>query len=242
MKAKLKENNPKSNVKKLKSRIRYISAMITITVIGLFVLIAVASTIATILPTLTPVTHNKVTTQEVEVTDTDAQKPKITPVNVMILDSEMQQLSVYIKTRKSNQPTELCNIIAYHTVSIARKNKIPVDIVVGIIEVESLWDIYAKSSVGAKGLMQVYREDGIDIDPDKVYSIEYNIDTGVQILKSKLRKAKGDISLALNYYVGGDKKYQDKVYNFFGRYMLHKISNNDLELKKYEATPNRTTR
>lgn len=150
----------------------------------------------------------------------------------IILDDKMQQLSNYIKIRKSDQPEEICNMVAYHVVNISKQNNIPVDIIVGIIEVESVWNIYAKSKVGAKGLMQVYKEDGIDIDPKKVYGIKYNINTGVQILKSKLRKSKGDISLALNYYVGGDKKYQDKVYNALGRYMLYKMNNVQLEINK----------
>ena len=142
----------------------------------------------------------------------------------IILNDEMKELSAYIKIRKSNQPKEICDSIAYHVITISKANNIPHDVTVGIIEIESMWNVYAKSKANAKGLMQVLIEDGIEIDPEKVYDIEYNITTGIKILKSKLNKSNGDISLALKYYVGGDDTYHEMVYKFLGKYVLYKMN------------------
>jgi len=150
----------------------------------------------------------------------------------IILDDEMKELSKYIKLRKSAQPIEICDLIAYHVITISHKHNIPSEVVVGIIEIESMWNIYAKSKANARGLMQILREDGVPIDPKLAYGIEYNIDKGIQILKSKLNKSKGNITLALEYYVGGDKTYHEQVYKFLGKYMLYKMNATTPDMRK----------
>jgi len=80
--------------------------------------------------------------------------------------------------------------------------------------------------------MQIFIEDGIEIDPKKAYDIQYNIQKGIAIFKSKLLKADGDISLALKYYVGGDEDYHKEVYKYLGRYTLYKINNSRIVLSR----------
>jgi len=145
-------------------------------------------------------------------------------------DKQIKELSTYIKLRKSNQPKILCNDIAYQIITQSEATNMSVELIVGIVEVESMWNPYSISKAGAKGLMQVLIEDGIEIDPDRVYDIDYNISIGIAIFKSKLEKANGDLSLALKYYVGGDKSYYNSVYRYIGKYYLYKmnISNNTL--------------
>jgi len=148
------------------------------------------------------------------------------------VDPEIALLSKYIKTRKTATPQEICDIIAYEIITQSKLNHIADDIIVGIIEIESMWNVYAKSKAGAKGLMQILLEDGVEILPEKAFNISYNIEKGIAIFKSKLKKAKGDVTLALKYYVGGDPEYHKAVYKYLGKYTLYKISNSSVEINK----------
>ncbi len=145
------------------------------------------------------------------------------------IDPHITLLSKYIKIRKPSTPIEFCDIIASEIINQSKFNGIADDIIVGIIEIESMWDPTAKSKAGARGLMQILLEDGVEIDPRKAYGIAYNIEKGIAIFKSKLRKADGNITLALKYYVGGDKDYHKAVYKYVGKYTLYKIEHSKKE-------------
>jgi len=172
---------------------------------------------------------------------------KIKPVNVSIqpliiieapvieapeIDPKIALLSRYIKTRKSSTPVELCDIIATEIITQSKANNIADDIIVGIIEIESMWNVYARSKAGARGLMQILLEDGVEIIPEKAYGVSYNIEKGIAIFKSKLKKSKGDVTLALKYYVGGDPEYHKAVYKYLGKYTLFKINHSKVEVLK----------
>lgn len=149
----------------------------------------------------------------------------IASVSYKLPDPDIELLSSFIKSRKSSQPKEICDKIAYEIITQCRHHNLSDDIVVGIIEIESMWNVYANSKAGAKGLMQILIEDGVEIIPEQSFDIAYNIQKGIEIFKSKLQKANGDIFLALKYYVGGDKNYYKEVYKYSGRYTLFKINN-----------------
>ncbi len=157
---------------------------------------------------------------------------EVEKIKIPQIDPKIYLLSKYIKTRKSTTPQEICNIIAYEIITQSKINHIAEDIVVGIIEIESMWNVYAHSKAGAKGLMQILLEDGVEILPEKAYDISYNIEKGIAIFKSKIKKAKGDVSLALKYYVGGDPEYYKSVYKYLGKYTLFKINHSEVELIK----------
>jgi soluble lytic murein transglycosylase-like protein len=150
----------------------------------------------------------------------------------MKIDPEIELLSKYIKSRKTATPKEVADKIAYEIITQCKLNHIADDIVVGIIEIESMWNVYATSKAKAKGLMQILIEDGVEIDTDKAYGIAYNIEKGIAIFKSKMKKANGDVSLALKYYVGGDPDYHKAVYKYLGKYTLFKINNSKIEMMK----------
>ena len=149
-----------------------------------------------------------------------------------VIDPDITLLSEYIKSRKRATPKELADKIAYEIITQCKLNHIADDIVVGIIEIESMWNVYAKSKAGAKGLMQILLEDGVEILPNKAFDISYNIEKGIAIFKSKLKKSKGDVTLALKYYVGGDPDYHKAVYKYLGKYTLYKINNSEIEFNK----------
>jgi soluble lytic murein transglycosylase-like protein len=129
------------------------------------------------------------------------------------LNSEMKKLNDYIKICNRRIPKEVRKIIAWEIVMQSKESNVDVDLLTAIIDVESTFYPTAKSKHKAKGLMQVLREDRVVIDPNRVYDIKYNIQTGIKILKSKLKKSKGNLNLALRYYVGSkhSNKYPSKV-------------------------------
>lgn len=95
--------------------------------------------------------------------------------------------------------------------------KIPPELVLAVIEVESRFDRYAISSVGAQGLMQVmpFWLKEIGHPKDNLFSLRTNLRMGCTILKYYLEKEKGDLFKALARYNGsaGKRRYPDKVFN-----------------------------
>ncbi|UCH96314.1 MAG: lytic transglycosylase domain-containing protein [Candidatus Aminicenantes bacterium] len=88
-------------------------------------------------------------------------------------------------------------------------------LIMAVIQVESGFDQYAVSPVGAYGLMQVNYsvwKDELNIDFNRIFEKEYNIDLGLTILKHYYEEASGNMFLALFRYNNG-YKYQNKQYN-----------------------------
>lgn len=89
------------------------------------------------------------------------------------------------------------------------------DLILGLIQVESSFDPYALSWLGAYGLMQIRYDvwkDALHIDKAKLFDIEYNIDLGLKILKQYYEISKGNIHQALLLYNNGFL-YQNKNYS-----------------------------
>lgn len=94
------------------------------------------------------------------------------------------------------------------------KHEIDPEMIFRIIAVESRFKIKAKSSHGAKGLMQIipkYHKD--KINKRNIYNIYVNIDVGIQIFKEYKEKYK-TTAKALKAYNGETKTniYTKKIY------------------------------
>ena len=89
------------------------------------------------------------------------------------------------------------------------------DIVLALIAIESSFNRYAISRVGAQGLMQVmpFWKNEIGRPEDNLTDIATNIRYGCKILQFYLQKEKGDLALALARYNGsvGRTVYSEKV-------------------------------
>ena len=89
------------------------------------------------------------------------------------------------------------------------------DVVLALIAIESSFNHYAISRVGAQGLMQVmpFWKDEIGRPEDNLTDIATNIRYGCKILQFYLQKEKGDLALALARYNGsvGRTVYSEKV-------------------------------
>jgi soluble lytic murein transglycosylase-like protein len=99
----------------------------------------------------------------------------------------------------------------------ATQAKLKPELVLALIEVESRFDHYAVSRVGAQGLMQVmpFWKDEIGRPQDNLTAIETNIRYGCRILQYYLQREKGNVRHALARYNGshGQNWYPERVMN-----------------------------
>jgi len=99
----------------------------------------------------------------------------------------------------------------------ATQAKLKPELVLAVIEVESRFDHFAISRVGAQGLMQVmpFWKDEIGRPQDNLTSIETNIRYGCRILQYYLQREKGSVRYALQRYNGsyGENWYPERVMN-----------------------------
>ncbi|OIN91382.1 MAG: lytic transglycosylase [Comamonadaceae bacterium CG1_02_60_18] len=97
-----------------------------------------------------------------------------------------------------------------------KRSRLDVDLVLGLIQVESNFRKRAISPVGARGYMQVMPfwmrllEDG---DVSKLFDLQTNLRFGCVILRHYLEREKGNLFLALGRYNGsrGKAAYPDAV-------------------------------
>ena len=93
---------------------------------------------------------------------------------------------------------------------------LPPELVLSVIEVESHFDRFAISRVGAQGMMQVmpFWKDEIGRPDDNLTMNKTNFAYGCRILQFYLQRENGDLHRGLARYNGsvGSRVYSDKVY------------------------------
>ena len=108
----------------------------------------------------------------------------------------------------------------------ARKAELEPELVMSLIHVESAFQRFAISSVGAQGLMQVmpFWKNEIGRPEDNLMDIQTNLRYGCTILKHYINKEKGNLIRALARYNGslGRLKYPAKVMRFWEQYWFVK--------------------
>jgi soluble lytic murein transglycosylase-like protein len=99
----------------------------------------------------------------------------------------------------------------------AKRAQLDPELVLAVIQIESAFDSYAVSRVGAQGMMQVmpFWKKEIGRPNDNLINMETNLRYGCTILKHYLDKEKGKVTTALARYNGsyGSYKYSRKVMN-----------------------------
>lgn len=97
----------------------------------------------------------------------------------------------------------------------AKRVDLPPELVLAVIDVESNFDRFAISHVGARGLMQVmpFWLQEIGRPEDNLFYIQTNLRFGCTILKYYLDMENGDLNRALGRYNGslGKRTYPNKV-------------------------------
>jgi soluble lytic murein transglycosylase-like protein len=98
----------------------------------------------------------------------------------------------------------------------ASRAELPPELVLSVIEVESHFNRFAISSVGAQGMMQVmpFWKDEIGRQDDNLTVNKTNFEYGCRILQFYLQREDGHLHKALARYNGsvGSRRYSDKVY------------------------------
>jgi soluble lytic murein transglycosylase len=87
----------------------------------------------------------------------------------------------------------------------ASVNRVPVELVDAIIEVESNWQPDAVSPKGAVGLMQLMPATAVHFGVRNRFHIEENIRAGVEYLAGLIHDFQGDLRLAIAAYYTGER-------------------------------------
>lgn len=98
----------------------------------------------------------------------------------------------------------------------ATRASLPPELVLAVIEVESHFDRFAISRVGAQGMMQVmpFWKDEIGRPEDNLTDNKSNLEYGCRILQFYLQRHNNNLHRGLAAYngSGGSRVYSDKVY------------------------------
>ena len=98
----------------------------------------------------------------------------------------------------------------------ATQADVPPELVLAVIEVESHFDRFAISRVGAQGMMQVmpFWKDEIGRPEDNLTLTATNLEYGCRIMQFYIQRKNGDLHRAMAAYNGstGSRVYSDKVY------------------------------
>ncbi|MBA3582583.1 MAG: lytic transglycosylase domain-containing protein [Gammaproteobacteria bacterium] len=128
---------------------------------------------------------------------------------VWLMDMSMR-MSRYLKDTQERLT------ILHTTHHEAKRVKLSPELVLAVMDVESRFNRYAISSVGAQGLMQVmpfWRKE-LNEPQANLFNIKTNLRMGTTILRYYYDMEKGDLRKALARYNGsvGKRKYPDKVF------------------------------
>ena len=116
-----------------------------------------------------------------------------------------QPLSVALAKRTREAKTELADRIAAAVVYEAERNRLSPSLLAAVLLIENApFDTTAISSQGAVGLMQVMpvHIGSYGCPSQDLHSVEANICHGARILHMYIRRAKGEVPLALKRYNG----------------------------------------
>lgn len=116
------------------------------------------------------------------------------------------------KVDNENQRLDLLKHIHFE----AKRAKLPPELVLAVIDVESNFDRFAISEAGARGLMQVmpFWLKELGRPEDNLFDQQTNLRFGCTILRYYLEMANGNLTEALARYNGsfGSKRYPNKVF------------------------------
>lgn len=117
------------------------------------------------------------------------------------------------KIPDAQQRLELLKLVHFE----ATRVNLPPELVLAVIDVESNFNSWAISVVGARGLMQImpFWLQEIGRPHDNLFRPETNVRMGCTILRYYMDKERGDLTRALGRYNGslGQTKYPNLVFN-----------------------------
>lgn len=140
------------------------------------------------------------------------------------------RLARYVK----DAPTRLA--ILQNVYAESHRQGLEPDMVLALMHVESFFDRFAISHVGAQGLMQImpfWRKE-LGRDQDNLTDIETNIRYGTTILAHYIERSDGDLVEALGRYNGskGRLKYPELVFDRWRRFWQNRTTEEQPEIAK----------
>lgn len=156
-----------------------------------------------------------------------------------------RDIELYITHNYNKISKIVAKTIAINVVKESNKQETSPELVMGIIQVESVFNpmqVGKKTKYGrARGLMQVMPEwvkkFGIKSKHD-LHDIDTNIKSGIRVFNIHLKEANGDISGGLYLYVNKDKAYVKKVYTAVGKFVSFRSTVDDDEKSEEVETIN----
>lgn len=135
-------------------------------------------------------------------------------------DVWVTDMSARLKRYMADDETRLQLLLDIHReASIAKLNP---QLVLAVIHVESGFDRFALSWVGAQGYMQImpFWKNELGRSDDNLMHTKTNLRYGCTILKYYIDMEKGNLQRGLARYNGslGRTKYPEKVFRFWDRY------------------------
>lgn len=120
-------------------------------------------------------------------------------------DSNIHHYNNWGKTESSVLPSFSKNKNAFDSIisHASQKHNVPEGLIKAIMHTESSFNIHAKSSVGAEGLMQLMPATAKHLNVLNTYNPEENIHAGAKYLAALLKQFNGDTRLALAAYNAG---------------------------------------
>jgi len=129
----------------------------------------------------------------------------------------------YIREHYIKVSSVVAGAIADSIIELSIKHEIPLELVLGIMEIESWFNPTAQSKAGAIGLMQVMPEwvPKLKLKSKRdLYEVDINIDAGIRVLKIHITEEKGSIKKGLFKYVNKDSAYVNKVLAAAGKFTI----------------------
>lgn len=135
----------------------------------------------------------------------------------------------YIKKMNPKCGSEVARLIANAIIKYSKTENISKSLIIGIIQVESVFNPFAVSKADARGLMQVIHDvNNEKFNKLKLHNVDYGIMAGVHVLKEKEKLIKNGAKLSkftkyenmLYLYVGKDEDYVRKVKSAMGEYSI----------------------
>jgi soluble lytic murein transglycosylase-like protein len=132
------------------------------------------------------------------------------------LPREQAQVVSWLSRRYRVAPEPVASLVQ-EAWTIGRKGKLDPTLILAIVAIESSFNPFAQSPVGAQGLMQVMtrvHDDKYSAFGGKLAAFDplANLRVGAQILSEYLARADGNVELALKYYVGAANLPDDGGY------------------------------
>jgi soluble lytic murein transglycosylase-like protein len=157
-----------------------------------------------------------------------ADSPAVIKPNTTAADT----LTDYIRHFNPKLYERLAREIVDSAIDSGRESNISPIMIVGVMQIESEFNINAISKKEARGLMQINLsvwskdliEKGIMKDPEEIHDPRINVRAGCYILRKYLDETK-DFEKALYKYLGADvKDYKDAINKAIGNILLYGFS------------------